>query len=685
MMKNTFSKINMVRFGLVAAFVALIMLLIPRPGQQSFSYEVNQPWKYHLLTAEFDIPIYLDKETSDKMKDSISRNFIPFVIQNNEIASDNVAKFKELMAGKLSATLVNQLANNLAIVYQHGILQSALSDSIRLHHHTTVRVIDKEDKADSRASNLDVSEMYSPLEAFQALDSMYKVAHPSESLSPDMAKAYTLCLEPNVLLDSVTDSKFRNQEYLSIAAAKGLIKKGQRIVDLGEIVTPQIYTNLQTYESALAEKNVNASHNAYYSVGQILYILVILIAFYMYLKIYRPSYFKDARIMSFFMALMAIFSALAIIMFENISYGIFLVPFAAVPIAVYIFFDARTAVMALFTSVLISALVATFQFQFVVIELVAGMVATFTVQRLSSRPQLLLAATNAFVTYCVVYVISVLLDSGSLDGIVLRTFLMFAINSVLLSFTYFLIVMIERIYGFTSALTLVELSDINNNVLRRLAEEAPGTFQHSMQVSTLAAEAARAIGANVQLVRTGALYHDIGKINSPIFFTENQHGANPHAGLSPEISAKKIISHVNDGLQIAAKEKLPLVIRNFISEHHGKGVARYFYNTACNALGKDNVRRSDFQYPGPNPQSVETTLMMMADAVEAASRSLPNHTEQSINNLVDQIIDTQMAEGLYADSPISFKDIKIVKDTFKKRLATIYHSRVTYPELNSDE
>jgi hypothetical protein len=405
----------------------------------------------------------------------------------------------------------------------------------------------------------------------------------------------------------------------------------------------------------------------------------------MYLKIYRPSYFKDARIMSFFMALMAIFSALAIIMFENISYGIFLVPFAAVPIAVYIFFDARTAVMALFTSVLISALVATFQFQFVVIELVAGMVATFTVQRLSSRPQLLLAATNAFVTYCVVYVISVLLDSGSLDGIVLRTFLMFAINSVLLSFTYFLIVMIERIYGFTSALTLVELSDINNNVLRRLAEEAPGTFQHSMQVSTLAAEAARAIGANVQLVRTGALYHDIGKINSPIFFTENQHGANPHAGLSPEISAKKIISHVNDGLQIAAKEKLPLVIRNFISEHHGKGVARYFYNTACNALGKDNVRRSDFQYPGPNPQSVETTLMMMADAVEAASRSLPNHTEQSINNLVDQIIDTQMAEGLYADSPISFKDIKIVKDTFKKRLATIYHSRVTYPELNSDE
>lgn len=684
-MKSAFSKIILVRFGLLAAFVALVILLLPRQGgQQAYSYDVNQPWKYHLLTAEFNIPIYLDKETSDKMIDSINRNFIPFVTNDSQVVSDNISKFKGLIEGKLSAALVSQLTNNLAKVYEHGILQSALSDSIRLHNHTTVRMIDKEAKEESRATTIDVSDMYSPREAFQALDSMYRAQHPTESMSADMAKAYTLCLEPNIVLDSITDSKFRNQEYLSVTAAKGEIKKGQRIVDLGEIITPQIYTNLQTYLKALDEKNLSDAHNPYYSIGQILYVLVILVAFYMYLKIYRPSYFSDARILSFFMAIMAIFTALAIILFENISYGIFLVPFAAVPIAVYIFFDARTAVMTLFVTVLISALVATFQFQFIVVELMAGMVATFTVQRLSSRPQLLLAATNAFLTYCLVYIISVLIDKGSFSGIVLTTFLMFAINCVLLSFTYFLIVMIERIYGFTSTLSLVELSDINNNVLRRLAEEAPGTFQHSMQVSTLAAEAARAIGANVQLVRTGALYHDIGKIKSPVFFTENQHGANPHAGLSPEVSARKIISHVSDGLQIAAKEKLPLVIRNFISEHHGRGVARYFYNTACNEVGKDNVKRSDFQYPGPNPQSVETTLMMMADAVEAASRSLSSYTEESVNNLVDQIIDTQMKEDLYADSPISFRDIKIVKDTFKKRLATIYHSRVIYPELKKE-
>ena len=257
----------------------------------------------------------------------------------------------------------------------------------------------------------------------------------------------------------------------------------------------------------------------------------------------------------------------------------------------------------------------------------------------------------------------------------------FAINAVILSFAYIMILIVEKIFGFTSTVTLVELSDINNPLLRRLAEEAPGTFQHSMQVSTLASEAARAIGADTQLVRTGALYHDIGKLESPIFFTENQHGINPHSGLNPETSAQKIISHVAAGLQIAAKENLPEVIRNFISEHHGKSMARYFYNTAVNQSSEAEVDKSKFTYPGPNPQSKETAILMMADAVEAASRSLQDYSRESINNLVDKIINGQQSEGLFRDSPISFRDVETVKETFKKRLATIYHSRIAYPEI----
>ena len=279
------------------------------------------------------------------------------------------------------------------------------------------------------------------------------------------------------------------------------------------------------------------------------------------------------------------------------------------------------------------------------------------------------------------YIISSLVTEGTLASFDWHIIGAFAINAVVLSFAYFLILIIEKIYGFTSTVTLVELSDINSPLLRRLAEEAPGTFQHSMQVSTLAAEAARAVGANTQLVRTGALYHDIGKLDGPIFFTENQHGINPHTGLNPETSAHKIISHVTSGLAIAQREKLPEVIRRFISEHHGKSVTRFFYNTAVNENPDVAVDRTQFMYPGPNPQSRETAILMMADSVEAASRSLPEYTPEAINALVDKIIDGQEKDGLYNESPISFRDIQTIKKTFKKRLSTIYHSRVAYPEL----
>ena len=261
---------------------------------------------------------------------------------------------------------------------------------------------------------------------------------------------------------------------------------------------------------------------------------------------------------------------------------------------------------------------------------------------------------------------------------------MFVINSVILSFAYVLILIIEKLFGFTSAVTLVELSDINSPLLRRLAEEAPGTFQHSIQVSTIAAEAARAIGANTTLVRTGALYHDIGKLSSPIFFTENQHGINPHAGLDPVTSAKKIISHVTEGVALANKHKLPPLVKSFIKEHHGKGMAKYFYTMAVNNNPDKVIDKKEFSYPGPNPQSIETAILMMADAVEAASRSLTDYSPESIDRLVENIINGQIADGMFKESPITFRDVEIIKKVFKQRLATIYHTRVRYPEMNKD-
>ena len=300
---------------------------------------------------------------------------------------------------------------------------------------------------------------------------------------------------------------------------------------------------------------------------------------------------------------------------------------------------------------------------------------------LSRRSQLIRTAALIFIAYALCYAAIEIMQSGSLSRTEGRIFGCFAINAILISFSYVMMFLVERVFGFTSRVTLVELSDINNPLLRELSEECPGTFNHSMAVSNLASAAASRIGANVQLVRTGALYHDIGKIKNPAFYTENQHGVNPHDTLEPIQSARIVTGHVREGLILAEKAKLPQMIRRFISEHHGAGTARYFYTTYCNAHPGETVDPAAFSYPGPNPQSKETSLLMMADAIEAASRSMPDHSPEAISALVNKIIDGQIADGLHNESPISFRDVSTIKEVFAQRLRTMYHSRISYPEL----
>lgn len=684
-MRRFFNRLSLTRLALAIAATVIIFLLLPRADHQSYSYELNQPWKYQLLTADFDMPIMRDSASAHRMRDSIDANFVPFVKRIPNVETTYVERFGKMCADKATGAQITLLTQLLNQVYSDGLVDPALYNSIHRFTAQKARVTEEENGAAS-VTLIDAEDMLTPAKAFTRIDSIYNAvrsaSHPE--LSSDVVKALNLCLTPNVVVDTLSDTKFRNQEYLSVNGAQGVIKKGQRIVDRGEIITPQIFTNLNTYIDLL-ERTQRDDEHTYYYIGQALYIILCFTALYCFLHIYRNRFYSSLRKMVFLVSFITILVVFAILMFRYVNYGIYLVPFAMIPVVLVIFFDSRTAIFSLLIAVLLSALVATFQFNFIFLELTAGTVAAFSIHQLSKRSQLLRTALLTFLAYVVSYLIIILLMYGKLTPFSWTMIGIFAINAVILSFAYVLILVIEKIFGFTSAVTLVELSDINNPLLRRLAEEAPGTFQHSMQVSTLASEAARAIGANTQLVRTGALYHDIGKMESPVFFTENQHGVNPHAGLDPETSARKIISHVTDGLQTAAKEKLPEVIRDFISQHHGKGVTRYFYNTAVNENPDSEVDITKFQYPGPNPQSKETTILMMADAVEAASRSLKNYTKESIDSLVDKIIDQQMADGLFKESPISFNDIETVKNTFKKRLATIYHTRIAYPDIKQRE
>ena len=671
----------MARTGLLLAATAVILLLLPHADKQSYSYELNQPWKYPLLTADFDTPILRDSTTARELRDSIDAHFVPFVQRDADIAPSSVSRFVNTIKGKASPQEEALLSSLLRQAYAHGVLNVKTYEQVRRQKLPVLRTVSREDGASS-VHNIDASDMLSPAKAFEQIDSLYRKSA-GKAIEGELAKALNICLVPNLVNDSAADAKFRDHEYLTVNGAQGVIKKGQRIVDRGEIVTPQVYTNLNTYIEMLDKnKGADRSHTYFY-LGQGLYILLCFAGLYVFLFQYRSRFFNSLRKMTFLMCFITFFAVFAILMFEYVSNGIYFVPFAAVPVVIIVFFDSRTAIFSLLITVLISALVAVYQLQFIFMEFAVGLVAAFSIHRLTQRSQLLRTALYSFVAYTLTYVTMLLVSDGDLTRFMWRMVGIFAINSVILSFAYVLILVVEKLFGFTSTVTLVELSDINSPLLRRLAEEAPGTFQHSMQVSTLASEAARAIGADTQLVRTGALYHDIGKLESPIFFTENQHGINPHTGLNPETSAQKIISHVSAGMQIAQKEKLPEVIRAFISEHHGKSLARYFYNTAVNEStnGGEDVDKSKFTYPGPNPQSKETAILMMADSVEAASRSLQDYSPASIDSLVERIIGSQEADGLFKESPISFRDVETVKETFKKRLATIYHSRVAYPEL----
>lgn len=662
---------------LLLAAATLITAALPRAGRESISYEEGQPWKYSLLTAPFDIPVYYDSITEARMTDSIKANFPPYVNVSATAADELIGSFPAPLAMHPG---VRQLMGHIRYVYGKGIIDETVKE--RLEKQTgrkTVNVV----SASNTATQTDASQMLTPIQAVDTIARLYKEHASVFSQVPEQTwDVIQNNLRANVTLNDTINERQLNNALAMVSSAQGTIRQGQRIVDRGEPVTPQIYRNLQEYERMLTAREGTGNDTLGFLIGQAAFILISLGIFYAYLAFNLRRIYYSTKTMVFIMVSVTIMSLLAVLLGDTFSMGIFMTPIAALPVMIMIFVGKRTAMLTLLVTVMITALAAIYQFSFIFMQMAAGMTAIFCLKQLSRRSQLLRVSFFTFIVYVLCYTVITLVLEGTLHDINLRMFIYLAVNSTLLSLTYVLIFIVERLFGFTSTVTLVELSDINNPLLRRLSEEAPGTFQHSMQVSTLAADAARAIGADTQLVRTGALYHDIGKLSSPVFFTENQHGVNPHNGLDSETSARKIISHVTEGVTLAQKAKLPAVIKDFILEHHGRGVTRYFYNTACNAHPDRNIDPAPYTYPGPNPHSRETAILMMADAVEAASRSLKEYSAESISALVDKIIDTQMKEGMFMQSPVSFSDIKVIKDVFKRRLGTIYHSRVAYPEQN---
>jgi len=353
---------------------------------------------------------------------------------------------------------------------------------------------------------------------------------------------------------------------------------------------------------------------------------------------------------------------------------------------VRVFFDSHKALITHLITVMLCSLVAPFPYEFLLLQIIIGIVVLFSLKELTQRSQLLRCTFFIFITYTVCYLCLALYQEGDLNKVKWTMFLFFGLNFILSMLSYVFIYLLEKVFGYTSSITLVELSNINTPILKKLSETCPGTFQHSLQMSILASEAAARIKANTQLIRTGALYHDIGKMAHPTFFTENQKGGvNPHQELSFEESAQIIISHVTEGVKMAEKAGLPKIIIDFIRTHHGCGKTKYFYTSFRNAFPDQPINEELFTYPGPNPFTKETGILMMADSVEAASRSLNEYTEESLRTLTDKIIDGQIAEGLLRNTPLTFHDVEVIKTAFVEKLKSMYHTRISYPELKTQE
>ena len=659
--------------------VSIIVYFLPKEGKFNYDeFEINTPWKYGLLQASFDFPIYKNEQQVQKEQDSILATYQPYFHLDKEIGKNMQKKLKEDYNKNLRnvlpvANYIRYIERTLEDIYNHGIISAEDIALINQDSIERIQLIDKNIGVEKKAE-----ELYTIKEAYEHLLDVDTAYYDKRILQLCNLNNY---LTPNLIYDKEKSESSKKDLLSKISWSNGYVLNGQKIVDRGEIINEQTYNILLSLRKEWEDRSKSTKETRMTIFGQVLFVSIFVLFFMIYLELFRNKYYERKGTLTLLFALVVIFPViLSIMVAQNIG-SVYVVPFAMIPIIVGIFLDSRTAFVAHIIIVLLCSITLRYPYEFMVLQIGAGMAAIYSLRELSQRSQLFRTAVIVFACYALLYFAFALIQDDELTKLNTRMYIYFGINGILLLFAYPLLFVLEKTFGFTSNVTLVELSNINNSLLRKMSEIAPGTFQHSLQMANLAAEAANRIGANSQLVRTGALYHDIGKTLNPAFFTENQSGINPHKSLSYEQSAQVIINHITDGIKLAEKHNLPKVIKDFIRTHHGAGVAKYFYISYKNEHPDEEVDMSMFSYPGPNPFTKEQAILMMADAVEAASRSLPEYTEESINGLVEKIVDGQVSDGYFKECPITFKDIALVKALFKEKLKTVYHTRITYPEL----
>ena len=641
------------RIVLIVICASLVIGFMPKVKEARYDFKIGSNWAHENLIAEFDFKVYktpleINAEERSLYKPCFEKIDVLSKSQTNKLRAQFLPDQK----------LLKRLYTDYHII--------ADEDTIHLPNGRTQQSYVYEE---NRAKEQKILKFITTSEAKQLMSG--KITD----------QTILDCIEPNYRFNPVA-TEAENRKNPAINPILEEIKEGAVIINNSKEVTARSARIIETY---LAEKNLRgknrSEHNwLYVLTGQSIFIVICLVLLLAYITLYKKEILNNTNKFIFTLTATTIFPVIVGIMTEHGGFNVFILPFAIIPITLCLFVDYNTAFVANTISLVMCSIMVTAPYEFLLLQLTASYCAILTLRDLSSRSQMFKCVTITLLTYSVIYLCYEVVSSASFTSIDSTMYIYFIISSILTLFVYPLMFIIERTFGFISSITLIELSNLNCKLLQRLSQETPGTFQHAMQVGNLAAEAAIAVGGNPLEARTGALYHDIGKLENPIYFTENQSGGiSPHSKLTPIESAQTIIKHVTNGLAIAEKENLPKKIKEFIATHHGLSKTGYFYITYKNAHPNEVIDDSLFTYPGPRPFTKEQAVLMMADCVEAASHSIKEYTEENISKLVDNIIDAKFREGELMMAPLTFQDIFTIKEVFKKRLMAIYHTRISYP------
>ena len=666
--------------GVLAISVTLIVLVMPNTEKPRLTYTIGEPWMNPQLISPGQILILKDpKIVEQEQQEALRNEYLPYYTRDEQTGEKQanlfLDKYGEGLPG-ISAYAMQLVANAMKAMYDRGIMQQ--SDYTQIYNEDslfTFMLVNSK-----QAQRTGIREVYSTKQAYESLFADKRLEKYREELQKCNLNEF---ITSNIGYDERRSKQAKLDIISMVPTNSGVMKQGQEIINRGDIVTEERARMIDSYNEFISAEVHKGAYELIRTNGiQWLYVMMLMILFLMYMQFFRRDYLDKPRSLAMVFTLLTIFPMMNALMMRLDPRNILILPLCLVPMFIRVFLDSRTAFMTHSVMVLICAAAVSEKFEFIMVQFSSGVVAICALRELSRRSQIFNTAIFVALSGLVTYTIVKFLDNKDLTFEALRhPYFTIVCNGVLLLLTYPMMFLVEKAFGFISPVTLFELSDTNRTVLRKLSEVAQGTFQHSIMVSNLASAIATEVGAKSLLVRTGALYHDIGKMTNPVFFTENQNGVNPHTRMQPKESAQIIIGHVTEGVQLAEKNGVPDVIRNFILTHHGKGLAKFFYNTYCNEHPDEEVDETPFRYPGPNPFSREQAILMMADGVEAASRSLPEYTEESISNVVNRIIDTQVAEGYFQECPITYRDISTAKRVLIERLKSIYHTRIQYPEL----